>query len=762
MTVESEAPRGGKIVTFYSYKGGTGRSMALANVAWVLASSGKRVLAIDWDLEAPGLHRYFEPFLADKSLERSTGLIDFVRDFATAAVASQSPCKQNWYEEYANLLAHAIPLNWSFSTGGLLHLVPAGRQDAAYPVRVNSFDWHNFYERLGGGVLLEKVKENLRSVYDVVLIDSRTGVSDTSGVCTIQMPDELAVCFTLNRQSIYGASAAARSAFRQRHTATGEPTLKIWPVPTRVETAEKDRLEIASAIARARFSGLMHHLNPEQEDDYWGEISVGYEPYYAYEEVLASFRDRPKQTASMLFSMTGIATRLSEGALGRTETIDETRRTEVLAAFTTRSAREYEQELAWLGDEYGDIRRRMEPGGTRTSLMTLLVGRIQTLGGHRDAGVMAEKLFNRGTDGCRIVGLALAAKEPQRSHIELALSAIAESRSAFEQYHALVLARLLLTSLHPSAATQLHAAIASQIGKTIREDDKSRWPAAHALMHELHPMADLERPLEVGTAACKLRGATYSIVQIKPPSSAVRYNDGPETHGEWVKTRGIHSLRLPPTIRIGRYLVTNSLYLKFVEEDGYRNDDFWEAGRHMRNRFVTLDGTSLGPGHWPNSTTLPAGKENHPVASISYLEAQAFVNWCNSIDSNAPGTWSLPWEDDWEFVARTEAGLLYPWGDAFDPARCNSEESGIGDTSEVTRFESGASKAGCWDMAGNVWEFVLAAPLPAGYCVLRGGSFKNDRFVVRNYLRLFGVPLAHRPPDFGFRLAQVESVPGTR
>ena len=76
MTVESEAPRGGKIVTFYSYKGGTGRSMALANVAWVLASSGKRVLAIDWDLEAPGLHRYFEPFLADKSLERSTGLID--------------------------------------------------------------------------------------------------------------------------------------------------------------------------------------------------------------------------------------------------------------------------------------------------------------------------------------------------------------------------------------------------------------------------------------------------------------------------------------------------------------------------------------------------------------------------------------------------------------------------------------------------------------------------------------------------------------
>jgi Mrp family chromosome partitioning ATPase len=57
-----------RVVTFYSYKGGTGRSMALANVAWILASAGNRVLAIDWDLEAPGLHRYFHPFLRDKEL----------------------------------------------------------------------------------------------------------------------------------------------------------------------------------------------------------------------------------------------------------------------------------------------------------------------------------------------------------------------------------------------------------------------------------------------------------------------------------------------------------------------------------------------------------------------------------------------------------------------------------------------------------------------------------------------------------------------
>jgi len=43
----------GKIITFYSYKGGTGRSMALANVAWILALSGKKVLTIDWIWKRP-------------------------------------------------------------------------------------------------------------------------------------------------------------------------------------------------------------------------------------------------------------------------------------------------------------------------------------------------------------------------------------------------------------------------------------------------------------------------------------------------------------------------------------------------------------------------------------------------------------------------------------------------------------------------------------------------------------------------------------
>jgi len=382
MTAETEPRRSASIVTFYSYKGGTGRSLALANVAWLLAGGGRRVLAIDWDLEAPGLHRYFEPFLADKTLERSTGVIDFVRDFTTAAVsAGTNADDRDWYKEHSNLLAHAVPIKWEFGQGGSLDFVPAGKQDAAYPIRANSFDWQEFYERLGGGVLLEAVKQNLRELYDFILIDSRTGVSDTSGVCTIQMPDQLVVCFTLNRQSIYGASAVARSAFKQRHSSSGTPTLKVWPIPMRVEPSEKDRLEIAYTMARARFSGMLRHLTPEQEDKYWGEIGIRYEPYYAYEEVLASFRDRPRQTASMLAKMGVVAGYIDGGRVESHQTMDEVRRSEGLTAFTVRSATDFIEELTLLGDEYEAMRQTMAAGPGRTELMTLLMGRAQVLGG---------------------------------------------------------------------------------------------------------------------------------------------------------------------------------------------------------------------------------------------------------------------------------------------------------------------------------------------------------------------------------------------
>src|SRR5437870_4968451 len=104
-TSESARPPG-QVITFYSYKGGTGRSMSLANVAWILASSGKRVLVIDWDLEAPGLHRYFAPFLPDRELAATDGVIDFVYRYVEAALAPEAgedAERGDWYLDYADI-----------------------------------------------------------------------------------------------------------------------------------------------------------------------------------------------------------------------------------------------------------------------------------------------------------------------------------------------------------------------------------------------------------------------------------------------------------------------------------------------------------------------------------------------------------------------------------------------------------------------------------------------------------------------------------
>lgn len=339
-SLQETAEPAGRIVTFYSYKGGTGRSMAVANLAWILATNGKRVLLIDWDLEAPGLHRYLHPFMDDKELADSPGLIDYFVDFATEArVAAQSAhgSDASWHERYLDLLGYVRSLEWEFEKGSL-DFVPAGKQSAAYAVRVTTFDWQEFYTKLGGGVLLESLKRQLRADYDYILIDSRTGISDTSGICTVQMPDDLVVCYTLNRQSVHGAAAVARSAFEQRRKANGEPGLRIWPVAMRIELAEKERLEEARQYLRAEFEAFIMHLPRRERDYYWGRAEVLYQPYFAYDEVLAVFADQRRHPNSMLASFEAMASYVTRGEVTELGPIPDTLRQSTLKLFVAERA----------------------------------------------------------------------------------------------------------------------------------------------------------------------------------------------------------------------------------------------------------------------------------------------------------------------------------------------------------------------------------------------------------------------------------------
>ena len=280
------SPPLGRIVTFYSYKGGTGRSMMLANCAWLLATAGHRVLVVDWDLEAPGLQRYFAPFLTNPQLTDADGLIDLVMKYSAAAVdplAREKARPEDWYHEYADVLDYTISINWKFPKGGSLALLPSGRQGPTYAGRVNSFSWQHFYDKLGGHALFEALKQSMRQ-FDFVLIDSRTGVSDTAGITTVQFPDSLVVLFTLNNQSIDGASAIARSVIQQQ-----KPGFTIFPVPTRVDNSESDRLNSRWRLALKTFDEILGRDSPIQRGDYWDDIAVPYMPKFAYEELLAPF-----------------------------------------------------------------------------------------------------------------------------------------------------------------------------------------------------------------------------------------------------------------------------------------------------------------------------------------------------------------------------------------------------------------------------------------------------------------------------------------
>jgi CO dehydrogenase nickel-insertion accessory protein CooC1 len=321
----------GQIITFYSYKGGTGRTMALANVAWILASNGKRVLTVDWDLESPGLHKFFHPFLDESTVSATPGVIEIINDYASAAV-DPGPRSDEWHLEYASVERHAVSLDWSFPDGGKLDFLSAGRQNRDYSAAVCSLDWDNFYDRLGGGRFFRAMRDDMRQKYDYVLIDSRTGLSDVADICTIELPDVLTICFTLSDQSIEGAASVARQIsgrYRDRN-------IRVLPVPMRIEDGEKEKLDVGRALARMKFEGFPAGMTPESSALYWAAVEVPYKPFYAFEETLATFGDDPGSPASLLSSFERITDAVTAGQVSTMRPIPEDLRLQYKDAFARR------------------------------------------------------------------------------------------------------------------------------------------------------------------------------------------------------------------------------------------------------------------------------------------------------------------------------------------------------------------------------------------------------------------------------------------
>jgi tetratricopeptide (TPR) repeat protein len=300
-------------------------------MAWLLAANELRVLAVDWDLESPGLHRYFHPFLLDKELAASPGVIDMVRDFASTAMEPDHTDSSDWIREHASVLDYAVSLNYQFPGNGGIDLLPAGRQDQSYARSVSTFEWPNFWDRLGGGAFIEALAKDMRANYDFILIDSRTGLSDSAGICTIQLPDTIVNCFTFSTQSIDGAVSVAHSVTKQR----GQRTVRILPVPMRVENYEASKLEAGRDYARQEFRSFLTELGDDL-DRYWGDVEIPYKPLYAYEEILATIAERPLVENSVLASYERLAGWLTDRQVTGLPPLDEEARRKLLVQFERR------------------------------------------------------------------------------------------------------------------------------------------------------------------------------------------------------------------------------------------------------------------------------------------------------------------------------------------------------------------------------------------------------------------------------------------
>ena len=192
--------------------------------------------------------------------------------------------------------------------------------------------------------------------------------------------------------------------------------------------------------------------------------------------------------------------------------------------------------------------------------------------------------------------------------------------------------------------------------------------------------------------------------------------------------------------RIAQFPVTHMEYYMFIRESGNRIPKGW-MGIHY-----------------------PMDMDQHPVVNVSYHDAR---NYCQWLSEKTGQSFRLPTEAEWEKAARGLDGRIYPWGNMFDPWRCNTLESAKRNTTPVGSYSpSGDSPFGAADMVGNVWEWTTSVFRPYPYqpeddrpgkvqdiekITIRGGSWYYSGKLARCATRESAVP-TYISPVLGFRI----------
>lgn len=158
---------------------------------------------------------------------------------------------------------------------------------------------------------------------------------------------------------------------------------------------------------------------------------------------------------------------------------------------------------------------------------------------------------------------------------------------------------------------------------------------------------------------------------------------------------------------IAQFPVTNEEYHIFVWETSHRFPRGWQG------------------------FTFPQEEGNRPITGITKKDAEAYAEW---LCARTSMKYRLPTEAEWEMAARGTDGRIYPWGNTFDPWRCNTSESQKKGTTPVGFYSPGGDSIyGVADMVGNVWEWTSSIMKPYPYRSDDGRENKNSdaRYVIR-------------------------------
>lgn len=287
-----------RFICFYSYKGGTGRSMALANTAYLLALEGNRVLIVDMDLEAPGQHMT-ELFYEEQPL-KSPGLLELLEDYQNHVMQEND---QDFSVDLRKFVRRSSVFDREISEAagqdgnkafteqltraGCIDLLPVVEDvNTDFQVKLAYWNWEEFYADYEGEAFFESLKSAMSEAgYDYVLIDSRTGMSDVFFITTLALADTVALVSSYNRQNIEGIRLAAKTLGAEHNVEQyGKKHLLflLTPYP-----------ELAGADAIDR--------REDEIRQYWPELKsvdarLPYDPEMALHEVLLTRKDSRRES----------------------------------------------------------------------------------------------------------------------------------------------------------------------------------------------------------------------------------------------------------------------------------------------------------------------------------------------------------------------------------------------------------------------------------------------------------------------------------